>query len=126
MRAPDLGYAPRFLSSFWLVRNPVSRANPPSHPKRVTRTVGRREENTEGSLEGKVEWLQHHAHHAPPECKQKVLQVIGAARRVLRGTTSFLLLVCNCSAMVSVVQKADRQGQWFPRSCLFSSAANAW
>jgi hypothetical protein len=35
------------------------------HHQRVTQAVGRREENTGGSLEGKVELLQHHAHHAP-------------------------------------------------------------
>ena len=41
MRAPDLGYAPRFLACFWLAPTPVSRANPPSHPKRVTQAVRR-------------------------------------------------------------------------------------
>jgi hypothetical protein len=40
MRAPDLGYAPRFWAFSWLEAFPVSRANPPSHPKRVTQAVG--------------------------------------------------------------------------------------
>jgi hypothetical protein len=39
-------------------------SSPPAH-QQVTLTVGRRGENTNSSLEGKVEWLQHHAHHAP-------------------------------------------------------------
>jgi hypothetical protein len=38
----------------------------------------------------------------------------------------FLWLVCTCGASMSVVHKANRQGQWFPQSCLCSSAANAW
>ena len=37
--ASVLGYAPRFLAFSWLLRNPVSRANPPSHPKRVTLAI---------------------------------------------------------------------------------------
>jgi hypothetical protein len=54
---------------FWLFSQPwvfpVSTGSPPSHPKRVTRAVGRRGEITESSLESKVELPQHHAHHAP-------------------------------------------------------------
>jgi hypothetical protein len=38
-RAPDLGYAPVFWHFSWLGRSHVSRANPPSHPKRVTPAV---------------------------------------------------------------------------------------
>ncbi|MFT3894075.1 MAG: hypothetical protein QM730_20790 [Anaerolineales bacterium] len=39
-RAPDLGYAPVFGAFSWLGRSPVSTVSLPSHPKRVTPTVG--------------------------------------------------------------------------------------
>ena len=39
MRAPDLGYAPRFHALFVALSFSVSRAYPPSHPKRVTPAV---------------------------------------------------------------------------------------
>jgi len=53
MRAPDLGYAPRFLGFFWLERNPVSTASPHSHPKRVTRAVRQPRAKTKKSLNRK-------------------------------------------------------------------------
>src|SRR5512134_505123 len=56
MRAPDLGYAPRFLSFFWLVRNPVSMATPHSHPKRVTPAVSRLIDPTRSPGMTKTKW----------------------------------------------------------------------
>ena len=38
---PTWGRPHVFWACFWLRRNPVSRATPPSHPKRVTPAVGR-------------------------------------------------------------------------------------
>ena len=80
----------------------------PAHPQ-VTLAVGRREENTDGSLKGKVELLQHPAHHAPLDEYEMYSKLSGRRVVCCVAQPGFFWLVCTCGAQRSAVYRVHRQ-----------------